>query len=271
MFAKQSIQSLRTGKHFSASALKTFLMCPWKFRLQYVEGAIPEFRPSALVLGKAVHEALAAHHQALKDAKPLSEPEVTGHFDATFDAQLDVEIPLELKKNETVDGLRESGRALIAVYLRDAVLGRIVAVEEPFSADLVDPRTGEVLEPTLVGVFDLVETDEEGQVVVAEIKTAARRWSTGQVELDLQGSLYAEVVAQAGLLPNGREALIRYDVLVKNKTAVLDRQYAVRRPGDRELALMIAVDALKAIEAGSFYRNPGWACDGCPFRRKCGI
>ena len=62
-----------------------------------------------------------------------------------------------------------------------------------------------------------------------------------------------------------------HDVLVKNKTPVLDRLYAVRRPGDREMALTIACDALKAIEAGAFYRNPGWQCSGCPFRTRCGM
>ncbi len=104
-----------------------------------------------------------------------------------------------------------------------------------------------------------------------EVKTAARRWSAGQVDLDLQGSLYAEAVAQLGLVPEGQEALIRYEILVKNKKPVLDRQYAVRRPGDREIARMIAVDALKAIEGGSFFRNPSWACEGCQFRKRCGI
>ena len=111
----------------------------------------------------------------------------------------------------------------------------------------------------------------EETVSISEIKTASRRWSTGQVNLDLQGSLYVEAAAQSGLVEKDQEALIRYDVLVKNKKPVLDRQYAVRLPGDRQLAVGIAVDALRAIEREAFYRNPGWACDGCPFRRRCGV
>ena len=72
-------------------------------------------------------------------------------------------------------------------------------------------------------------------------------------------------------MPEGQEALIRYDILVKNKKPVLDRQYAVRRPRDRETAVSIAVDALKAIEKGAFWRNPTWACAGCQYRRRCGL
>jgi CRISPR/Cas system-associated exonuclease Cas4 (RecB family) len=122
-----------------------------------------------------------------------------------------------------------------------------------------------------VGIFDLIENDEEGTVSVVEIKTAARRWSAGQVDLDLQTSVYAEAVVQAGLAPEGEDVAIRYDILVKNKKPVLDRQFAVRHPGDRKMAMTIAAHALKAIERDAFYRNPGWQCSGCQYRQRCGI
>jgi putative RecB family exonuclease len=268
---KQTIQEIRAGLHISASSLKSFLQCPWKFKLQYVEGALPEFRPSALLLGKAVHEALAFHHQALRVEEPTPPEEVVGHFIASLQSEAQGDIPVQFKNGEDLDSVRETGRGLVELYLREARPQRIVAVEQPFRARLIDPRTGEELEPSLVGVFDLIEKDEEGNVSVVEIKTAARKWSAGQVDGDLQGSLYAEAVAQAGLVPEGREALIRYEILVKNKKPVLDSQYAIRRRGDREMALTITVDALKAIEAGAFYRNPSWACAGCQYRKQCGI
>jgi len=161
--------------------------------------------------------------------------------------------------------------AVVEVYLEEAKIGKILAVEQPFQTSLVDPRTGEELEPKLVGFFDLIEEDETGNVSVAEIKTAARKWSAGQVELDLQGSLYAEAVSRSGLAQDGREARLRYDILVKNKKPILDRQHTVRRPEERHMALCIAVDALKAIEGNAFYRNPGWQCSGCQYRSTCGI
>jgi hypothetical protein len=269
--SESCIEKLRANLHISASSLKTFLMCPWKFRLHYVEGAVPEFRPSGLVLGKAVHEAIAVHHRALKDGKLLPVGELSGRLDSALDQESRHTVPIDFKDGEDFDVLRMVGRSLVELYHQEAKPQKILAVEQAFQAHLVDPRTGELVEPKLVGVFDLVEADEEGTVSVVEVKTAARRWSAGQVDLDLQGSLYAEAIAQGGLVPEGQEALIEYRILVKNKKPVLDRQYAVRRLGDREIARMIAVDALKAIEAGSFFRNPGWQCDGCPFRKRCGI
>ena len=262
---------LRAGLHVSASSLKTFLTCPWKFKLQYVEGAKPEFRASALILGKAVHHAIAALHKNIQSGETLEPSDLLDQFNESFDKEFAGEIPVQYKEKESADSLRETGRVLVDLYQREARPQKILAVEQPFSAELVDPRTGEVLEPKLVGIFDLVEEDEEGTVSVVEVKTSARRWSTGQVNLDLQGSHYAEAVAQAGFVKENEEALIRYEILVKNKVPVLDRQYAVRRPGDRVMARVIACDSLKAIEKGAFYRNPGWACDACQFRRQCGV
>ena len=54
--------------------------------------------------------------------------------------------------------------------------------------DLPSPPPPE-LEPKLVGFFEMVEEDEDGNVSVVEIKTASRKWSAGQVAMDLQGSL----------------------------------------------------------------------------------
>jgi CRISPR/Cas system-associated exonuclease Cas4 (RecB family) len=274
MLQNQSIQSLRTGKHFSASALKTYLTCPKKFAFQYVIGAEPEFRPSALILGKAVHEALAVHHAGLKDGKPVPASEIQQQFDATFDSHLAGPIPIHYRENGDADGLRVAGHALVGVYLANSEFrSEILAVEHGWRADLVDPRTGELSDVALVGVFDLVERDEDGQIVIADTKTAAKRWSVSQADLDLQMSVYAEAACQAGLVPEDTDVHVRLDVLVKLKREpVLERLHTVRGPIQRAIARMIAWDGLKAIESGSaFYRNPGWACDGCQFRRQCGV
>jgi CRISPR/Cas system-associated exonuclease Cas4 (RecB family) len=266
-----SLEQMREGLHLSASALKTFLSCPWKFRLRYVDGAKPEFQPSALILGKAVHAALAEHHLSLMKEKRLAPDAVLTCFDENLNREAEIDLPIQFKGCEALDSLRQTGRGLVEVYLEEAKTGKILAVEQPFQTSLVDPRTGEELEPKLVGYFDLIEEDENGDISVVEIKTAARKWSAGQVELDLQGSLYAEAVSRSGLAPDGRDARLRYDIIVKNKTPILDQQRTIRSPEERHMALCIAVDALKAIEGNAFYRNPSWACSGCRFRKRCGI
>ena len=129
----------------------------------------------------------------------------------------------------------------------------------------------EVPEVGAMGELDAIVEFARKHRFVVEIKTAARRWSAGQVDSDLQGSLYAEAVSQLGMVPEGSEAVVRYEILVKNKKPVLDSQLAVRRPGDRKMAMTIAAHALKAIEGDAFYRIPGWSCSGCQYRKQCGI
>ena len=48
------------------------------------------------------------------------------------------------------------------MYARKTDCHRVIAVEEPFSVDLEDPESGEILPVPLKGVIDLVEEDENG-------------------------------------------------------------------------------------------------------------
>ena len=102
---KQTLQEVRAGLHFSASALKTFLQCPWKFRLRYVDGAQPEFQPSALILGKAVHAALAEHHLCLMKGSTSTPDATLTRFDENLDRATDVESEINYKNGEDLDTL----------------------------------------------------------------------------------------------------------------------------------------------------------------------
>jgi hypothetical protein len=261
----------RPGLHFSASALRTYLLCSWQYKLKYVTGAEPECRAAAMVLGRTIHEAVARYHLAVMNEEQFGADQLRDAFDDALKRELAGDVPVRFNGQENPERLGEVGRGLLDVYHREAGFRRILDVERAFRFPVVDPRTGEVLEPHLVGIFDMLEADEDGTVSVVEIKSSARKFTPGRVTIDLQGSIYCEAMVQEGLASGDQEALVRYDVLVKTKQPAFDRQYAVRRPGDRRMAMTIAVDALKAIERDAFVRNPGWQCSGCPFQRSCGI
>ena len=133
---EKSLQQLRSGLHFSASALKSFLICPWKFRLQYVEGAVPEFRPSSMVLGSVVHVALAMHHRALQEGKAVPLSELHGEMDGALDRESQVDTPIQFKKGEDLEKLR--GRTLP----RGALLHRGQASEDPGGRAALQCSTG---------------------------------------------------------------------------------------------------------------------------------
>jgi hypothetical protein len=57
-------KSITDRPYLSWSQCQTYQLCPKKFCFQYVEQAEPEFTPSSLVFGSAIHSAISFHHEA---------------------------------------------------------------------------------------------------------------------------------------------------------------------------------------------------------------
>jgi hypothetical protein len=98
--------------------------------------------------------------------------------------------------------------------------------------------------------------------------TAARKYTELQVEASLHLSIYSYATSMSGLAD--QEALrLRFDVLTKTKQPELHRYWTTRdRAANRWLFWLVA-EVIRAIEAGVFHSNPGWACKDCPFRSRC--
>jgi len=157
--------------------------------------------------------------------------------------------------------LKDQGIGLVRAFLEHVPpVDEVLGVEQPFALDVTDPKTGEVLEEQLVGALDAVAVSD-GREIVLEHKTAARRWSADQVAFDLQAGVYLAVT--------GAERL-RFQVLVKNRTPVLQVVDTARSEAERAEALVIVCRVLDAIRAGAFWPSRGWQCKGCEFRRRCG-
>ena len=52
------LAALRDAPHCSVSSIKSYLMCPDKYRHRYIEKTEPSHRNIALVLGRALHDAI---------------------------------------------------------------------------------------------------------------------------------------------------------------------------------------------------------------------
>lgn len=103
-----------------------------------------------------------------------------------FSAAIEEKPPILYKEGENAETLKAKGLALLEVFHAQARPQKVEAVEMPFLVDLIDPRTGEVLEPRLVGIFNLIEAAEKGNIIIADLKTSNRRYGECQVEDNLQ-------------------------------------------------------------------------------------
>ena len=68
----QVLRALRDAPHTSISAIKSYLICPQKHFHRYLLDSEPAHRSVNLVLGSAVHEAIAAFydHLAVREEEP---------------------------------------------------------------------------------------------------------------------------------------------------------------------------------------------------------
>jgi len=258
--------------HFSYSQLSTFLICPMKYAHQYVWGTQPETKPVALPFGKAIHKAAEAYYRNLKDTgEIIPVDQVIATFEMVFDNDIkSTEVELSHKEDETLGTLREQGIELLKLFYKETKPQTIAAVEFPFSVSLPDILNGGGDLPIkLVGYFDLVERDEQGTYLIVELKTSAQRFSSLRLEYDLQATTYSYAMQRMKVATSENSCLVRYDVLLKTKKPAFEHYFVTRTEDDHKRLMHLINHVLRAIELKVFYRNTGWQCGDCQFKKAC--
>jgi len=267
MSARSALAALRAEEHISISALGTYLRCPRQYEHRYILRTPPSHSAGALAFGTAIHTALALFYSRLMEgqAEPTSE-ELADSFSDRWNLELERDVPVLLDGNDTPDSAKDKGVDLVKVFHKQAPRShKVLGVEEPFSIEVIDPRTGTAFAERLVGVFDAVVRDEEGTLRILEHKTAARRWSKTRLDHDLQVTGYTLAAPLVGL-PN---ASITLQVLLKQKSPALELYHPTRTDRDRQDLLQVISGVLCAIKVGAFYPVRDWPCASCPYAGPC--
>ena len=256
--------------HISKGQLATYLLCPKRFWFQYVRGEPWEFTPANLAFGKAIHEAVAGFYRyfAQHREKPIPE-EIQRVFRHSWWQQLE-EDGIRFFGDQNEKSLTEQGEKLLKVFHAEVRPRRVKAVESPFTVRIANPNGEQSLEAKLVGIIDLLEEDDEGSVILSELKTSSKKYSDLQGEYQLDGLVYSYAARQLGLSSSGDgQVLVRYDVLVKTKTPAFQQVYFTKEETDFNRFVRWVQEILQAIEAQVFYPIYGWQCQQCPFRKAC--
>jgi CRISPR/Cas system-associated exonuclease Cas4 (RecB family) len=253
----------------SKSQIQTYLICARKFFLQYVAGQPWEFMPASLPFGTALHAAVASFYRSLRDYGTRPDLEsVTREFEREWEKAVAGQ-RLSFKGKATLESELALGKALLTKFYEEVQPRKIEAVEYPFAVPLADPNTGEALETALVGVIDLIESDDEGNLIIGELKTSSKRYADSQGESQLDGLIYAYALDRLGFRTTGAETLIRYDILVKTKSPAFQQIYFNKTPRDFDRMARWVQEVLQAIDREAFFPNYGWACQTCQFRTRC--
>lgn len=254
--------------HTSYSAISQYQRCPLQYYFQRVLRLPSDTAASGLVLGGAVHEALAEYHRQLQRIERAGGPdvnveEVRWKLIEEYERR-ESEAKVQYGSRETRDGLIEQGMTLVETYLQTDPPKTIRQVEQTVLVPLVN-SSGDTLETPLATVADLIYGNDD-QLTIRELKTSKRAYTQDQIDTALQATCYANAVVESrGVWPT-----IEYAVLTKTKTPRAQLLTTSRGIDDlgRLGDLVQSID--RAVAAGVFYpiESP-LNCSGCPYRSEC--
>jgi len=244
---------LRQAPHVSYTQLDTYLRCPLRYRLRYVDRVEPDFVPAALALGSGIHGAAAFLFRGIAGGTRPDVADVRAYFASLWTLET-THRPIRFGEKDTPDSLLDLGTRMLAVLCAEVPDATdVVAVESAFAVPLVDQASGAVLDRDLVRTLDLVERAPDGGLIVVDLKTAARKYTDLQVEASLQLSIYSYASAMNGLADED-DLRLRFDVLTKTKQPELHRYWTTRDRAANVRFYRLAAEVLAAVEVSVFPR-----------------
>ncbi len=249
--------------YISPSRLNTWLSCPLKFKLRYVDGIRSPPTPS-LFLGKQVHAGLETYYRHRQLGIKVAATEVASRMLSGWE-QAAAEEGMEFESVAAESALKAQAEQLVTAYLGQVSAEEPVplAVEATLEAPLIDPRNGEDLGISMLGIVDLILNEPSGPNII-DFKTSSRSAPPFEVTHEVQLSCYAYLFRAA----TGRsEASLEIRSLVKTKQPKIEtHQYPSRSTHHLLRLFAIIREYLDALDSGRINYRPGWGCGMCDFR-----
>jgi DNA helicase-2/ATP-dependent DNA helicase PcrA len=239
------------GLSLSYSQIDDYLSCPLKYRLRHVV-RIPTPAHHALVLGNALHQAVAAYHAARIRGRSMTEEQLFEVFATHWSSE-------GFLSRAHEDARFAAGQAALRRFLLDETSPGAtipVAVERPFSVHLD--------RDLIRGRYDRVDETSAGSVITDYKSSDVRdpKQATQKARDSLQLQIYALAYeAETGELP----AAVQLRFL---ESGMVGRIVPDRTRLDR--ARKAVETAAAGIRAGAFEAKPDYmACGFCPYREIC--
>ena len=256
------LMEYRARPHWSYSSLNQLLnLCSLQWFFDKVERLPRPFTPIALAMGSTYHRVMEFIASQRMPGTLPSEADTRALFHEVWERNGKVGPPLEKDDEQTPEDCANQGAELAVAYLKQLdPQERVIAVNEVFTVPV-----GSSDRP-LIGEIDCVVEDAGGKALV-DWKTSARRWPEDQADKSLQPTVYLYAHHQL----NPSEAMgFRFDVAVKNKTPVVERNYTTRNPDDFRRLECLVDRAERVIASETFYpSDQSFSCSGCVHREPC--
>jgi len=258
------LSELRKKPHLSASSINSYLECGLQYKFSRVDKLKPDFTADALVYGSTIHKAIEYVQTNRLFGDPTSTQEAAAFFEKHWREAAEDNENIKYKKGSSFSSLLKQGMALMTVYVENFpdTGCSVLALEEPFELKL------EGVDIPLIGVMDMVEEDESGTIIITDHKTAARAFSSDEVDKNFQLTVYHMAARKNGY--SDRDILMKFDCLIKTRTPRFEQVYTTRSNSAEHRALKKIQSVWDGIQKEIFIPNDNsWRCSTCSYKSHC--
>ena len=259
-----NLNDLRQKPHLSASGVQDYVDCGLLYKFSRIDKIPPESTPAEMILGSAIHRALADFYQVLKSGRKLTANELETAFEKYWRFLTHGKEDIEYKEGKDFDTHLLEGKNLLNVFHQELPSDefQIIGVEQAFNFML------DGLQVPVIGIFDLVLEDSSGTIIIVDHKSTSKSYSDKEVNKNLQMSIY-KIAAQANGF-HDREILLRLDCLIKTKQPKFSQFWTSRSEIDEIKAAKLIKSVWDGISKCVFVPNPAhWKCENCSYSRIC--
>jgi putative RecB family exonuclease len=259
-----NIDELRERPHLSASSINDYLDCGLGFKFSRIDRAEPEYISATLLFGKCIHKVLEEFHQAKMNGRKRILDNLLERFEFHWLGINGQATSIQFKEGDDCKSLLQKGWDILRVYYDQLPRDRykVLATENPFSFLL------EGIDIPLIGIMDLIEQDEAGNIIITDFKTSNRAYSKDEIDKNLQLTIYHMAAKRNGF--SDREIILKFDCLIKTKTPKFEQYYTVRTEEDEKRVVRKIQEIWRGIQQGVFIPNDdGWKCGYCSFKQHC--
>jgi putative RecB family exonuclease len=257
-----TLHEYRKRPHWSYSSLNQLLsICSLQWFFERVERLESPFTPLPLAFGSVFHRTMEwIALQRIEDAVPPAD-EASELFAELWDRECTDVPDIQFSEKQSRETCAEQGKGMIGAYMNQIDPNEeVLEVSAPF---VVPVRGTEI---PLLGEIDC-KVRAAGRDTIVDWKTSSRRWPAAQAHTSMQATAYLYGAAQVldGYTPD-----FRFDVVVKNKTPVVETHTTQRGEDSFRRLESLVSKAEEVVKHGVFYPSDGsMYCGGCPFKDAC--
>ena len=259
-----NISELRKQPHLSASQINSYIECGLQYKFSKIDKIPYEYTSDALVFGSTIHHVIAEFHQERMIGNILPIEELQEIFETYWRKNAEDREDIKYKEGKNFQTLLNEGKALLSTYSKKFPLGNytVLAIEEPFVFSLDNVPV------PIIGFIDLIEEDETGSIIISDLKTTGRTYSSNEIDSNFQLSVYHLAVRSNGF--HDRNIILRFDLLIKTQKPRFEQVYTVRTEEDEARVIKKAQMVWDGINKGVFVPNDAsWKCSYCEFKNHC--